>query len=109
MRLALALFCYWLSIHWNAVGIFAPARFDAGDTGTHYPDWGAGRADHFGLTGEHFGRNWVDLWGDFPARRGHHMRSFVYSYVTDYPKRAGRVASVVFIALEVVAVVGWLT
>lgn len=108
-RLARNLLLYWLSIHWNAVGIFAPADFDQGDTGNPtYRNWGDGRANFFGLTAAHAERNWDDLVADFPHGIGHNMRSFCYSYDKDYPKRAVRVSSVAFVALEAVAVVGWL-
>lgn len=101
---------YWLSIHWNAIGLFAPASFDRGDTDTEgrYWDWGEGRKALFGLGAEHAAKNWADLVRAFPGSLGHSMRSFCFSYVKDYPKREVRVASAAFVVMEAVAVVGWL-
>lgn len=101
---------YWLSIHWNALGIFAPASFDRGDTESdgRYLDWGEGRRNLFGLGASHAAKNWQDMVADFPRSIGHNMRSFCFSYYEDYPKRAVRIASLAFVVLEVVAVVGWL-
>jgi len=108
LRAILMLPIYWLSIHWNAIGLFAPASFDRGDTESSYADWGEGRKRLFGLGADHAARNWADMLADFPKSIGHNMRSFCFSYVKDYPKRGVRVACFAFVVLEVAAVVGWL-
>ncbi len=100
---------YWLSIHWNAIGMFAPGGFDRGDTESdgRYLDWGDGRRKLFGLGEDHAARNWRDMAADFPGSLGHNMRSFCFSYVNDYPKRGVRVASLAFVVVEIAAVIGW--
>lgn len=70
LRGVLLLPVYWLSIHFNALGIFAPASFDAGDTESTYANWGEGRAALFGLGADHAARNWRDLVADFPNSLG---------------------------------------
>lgn len=105
----LAGFLYWLSIHFNAVGVFASGSFDGGDTGTpRYGNWGDGRRDAFGLMACHYWRNHDDLWRQFPYSIGHNMRSFCFNYMQDYVKRGTRVSCLAFVVLEIVAVVGWL-
>lgn len=108
-RLARNLLLYWLSIHWNALGIFAPASFDEGDTGNPmYRNWGDGRANFFGLTAGHAERNWRDLARNFPRSLGHSMRAFCFNFVGDYVKRGVRVSCAAFVVMEAVAVAGWL-
>lgn len=103
----LALPVYVVSIHLNALGVFAPSEFDRGDTGNPtIADWGEGRRDLFGLGGEHARRNLADLrrkgWS------GHNLRSFGYSWMEDYVKRGTRVSSLAFVVALWGGALGWI-
>lgn len=105
----LALPVYVVSIHLNALGVFAPAEFDRGDTGNpQIADWGEGRRDLFGLGGAHARRNLADMRADGLESLGHNLRSFGYSWMEDYVKRGTRVSSLAFVLALWGGVLGWI-
>ena len=121
LRGILLLPVYWISIHMNAIGVFAPGSFDQGDTNTpesvmaggtivvrdRYANWGEGRRNLFGLGAAHAARNWRDMIRSRGRGLGHHLRSFGYSWVDDYVKRGARVSSLSYVVMEKIAIAGW--